>query len=234
VFVRQKAQSMFSRARAGVNKATTMANDGRQAIGNVIGKGGTEANAVLGKVKAFLPNGGLNPSKLNPHSMIGGKGGIQRNPTNQIGGKGGTQDDIGGKGGTQDSGNIGGKGGTQDPVIPGPGDDTSLVKGGVTDATEDLGKKVLSGVAPKALSALGVAGDVFDALGPIGDLIGLGMSIFGGVEAHKATEAKAAAAKAAQTAQDAAQASINKPPAVRGSGATLNTAKVQPVANVHF
>jgi hypothetical protein len=36
--------------------------------------------------------------------------------------------------------------------------------------------------------AMEVGGEVLDALGPVGDLLGLGMSIFGGVEGKKHAE----------------------------------------------
>ncbi len=57
----------------------------------------------------------------------------------------------------------------------------------VDDAT-DTASKVASGVSKGAeagYTALGAVGDVMDALGPLGDIVGLGLSIFSGVEGHK-------------------------------------------------
>lgn len=56
---------------------------------------------------------------------------------------------------------------------------TTVVKG-AQDA-----KNMVSGVANIAEKGMGVAEGVVDAMGPIGDIVGLGMGIFGAVEAHK-------------------------------------------------
>jgi hypothetical protein len=79
--------------------------------------------------------------------------------------------------------------------------------------------KVLSGV-----------GEAMDFLGPIGDLIGIGLSIFGVIESGKATAQK-------EQAQQQAEAMANKPvqaPVGKAVGATLDTARAMAPTQVHF
>ncbi len=59
-----------------------------------------------------------------------------------------------------------------------------------------------SGLSDGLEGGLGIAEGVVDTLGPIGDLVGLGMGIFGGIEAHKEAEEKEASAKQQQQAVD--------------------------------
>lgn len=108
--------------------------------------------------------------------------------------------------------------------------------GGEEEAGENLAGKVAGKVGEqvgsKLATGLGIAGDVLDALGPIGDLIGLGLSIFGGVEGAKQAQAK-------ETAQKQETQQLNKPITDRpqaSTGATFSTLKgmgQQPVSS-HF
>ena len=100
------------------------------------------------------------------------------------------------------------------------------------DDAMDAAGKVASGASKAAegvYSAIGVAGDVMDALGPIGDLIGLGLGIFGGVEAHKEQEQKEqATAQAQQVASE---------PTLKTSGAAVTSSldtKGGQSANIHY
>lgn len=101
------------------------------------------------------------------------------------------------------------------------------------DDAMDAAGKVASGASKAAegvYSAVGVAGDVMDALGPIGDLIGLGLGIFGGVEAHKEQEQKQQATKQAQE--------VASQPTLKTSGAavttTLDSKNAGQSANIHY
>lgn len=96
----------------------------------------------------------------------------------------------------------------------------------------------LSGKAQKAVSSvgegldagLGLAGDIADAFGPVGDLIGIGLSIFGGIEGHEAQKSK-------ESAEDAQQSAVSAPiqsQAPAQIGATLKTQGQQQVSQVHY
>jgi len=102
----------------------------------------------------------------------------------------------------------------------------------LSGATDDWVSKVsstASKVGEGVDTGLGIAGDVMDAFGPVGDLIGLGLSIFGGIEGHKAEEQK-------EQAQNQQQQLVAKPiqTNVAGQiGATLKTAGQQQVLQGH-
>lgn len=96
------------------------------------------------------------------------------------------------------------------------------VMDGVDDAVS-MGSKVLTG-----------ASTVLDALGPIGDLLGLGMAIFGGVEAHHQEKIEAAAQSKAEGAMAAPTSSMTAANTAMTTG-TLDTSHPgQAVAAAHF
>tara|TARA_R110002167_G_scaffold6585_2_gene30838 strand:+ start:4015 stop:5208 length:1194 start_codon:yes stop_codon:yes gene_type:complete len=112
----------------------------------------------------------------------------------------------------------------------------ATVQSGVDDATR--GAKMVTGaaddVASMASKGLELGGTVLDALGPVGDLLGLGMAIFGGAEAsHQESVEK----KAQADAQSAMAAPVT---AGQGTGGAMTTATLdtshpgQAVASSHF
>lgn len=118
------------------------------------------------------------------------------------------------------------------PSVPNPhaglGGDTSNLAGDVDSAVSKV-SQTASKVGEAVDTGLGIAGDVMDALGPVGDLIGLGLSIFGGIEGHKAEEQK-------EDAQQQQLSAVKQPVSVNTSapiGATLKTMGQQQVAQVH-
>ena len=92
------------------------------------------------------------------------------------------------------------------------------------------GAKVASGLS----KAAEVGGTVLDALGPVGDLLGLGMAIFGGVEA---THQEGVEKRAQATAESAMAAPVT---AGQGAGGAMTTATLdtshpgQAVAQSHY
>tara|TARA_R100001463_G_scaffold1643_2_gene7194 strand:- start:4031 stop:5167 length:1137 start_codon:yes stop_codon:yes gene_type:complete len=120
----------------------------------------------------------------------------------------------------------------------GSGEEAPTIIGGAggeeeagADAAGAIAKKAATQVGSKLATGLGIAGDVLDALGPIGDLIGLGLSIFGGVEGAKEAKAK-------ETAQKQETQQLNKPLPKPGAstGATFSTLKGmgQAPVSAHF
>ena len=86
--------------------------------------------------------------------------------------------------------------------VKGVAGQVSQVGKGVGAVGEDIASgatKAVEGVS----AGLETAGAVADALGPIGDIIGIGMSIFGGVEASKAHKEQEDSMKTAQSAVSA-------------------------------
>lgn len=101
---------------------------------------------------------------------------------------------------------------------------------GVADVGKDVasvGSKVVTGVT----AGLETAGAVADALGPIGDIVGLGMAIFGGIEDHKVH-------KEDESANTSAQQAIQAPVqgnTTQSANASLDTAKEAQVgASSHY
>mgnify|MGYP003627278718 CR=1 FL=1 len=117
--------------------------------------------------------------------------------------------------------------------ITGAGNDltqgASKVAGAADDALQ-TGAKVASGLS----KAAEVGGTVLDALGPVGDLLGLGMAIFGGVEA---THQEGVEKRAQATAESAMSAPVT---AGQGAGGAMTTATLdtshpgQAVAQSHY
>ena len=116
----------------------------------------------------------------------------------------------------------------------------SDVKGGVRSTASNLHASVMSSVggasedveraigtgARVASGAMEATAGVLDALGPIGDILGVGLSIFGGVEAKRE---KAKAMDASKTAEQ----EVAKPVAQTTQQATnvsLDTAKQSPMS----
>ncbi len=104
------------------------------------------------------------------------------------------------------------------------------------DTAGQVGEDIASGVS-KAQgvvdAGISTAGTVLDALGPIGDILGVGMTIFGGIEDaithHKAAEQ----AKEAEATMK--QPIANATPAAQTTTATLDTSKIsQASASAHF
>lgn len=94
-------------------------------------------------------------------------------------------------------GQIGGALSDVQEQVKGVAGQVSQVGRGVSAVGEDVASgasKAVEGIS----AGLETAGAVADALGPIGDLIGLGMSIFGGVEEHKEHEQEKQANQQAQ------------------------------------
>lgn len=91
----------------------------------------------------------------------------------------------------------------------------------------NVGSKAVAGVS----AGLETAGAVADALGPIGDLVGLGMAIYGGIEGHREHAED-------QTANIVAQGHLSTPLAGQTQQTTnvsLDTSKaVQPTLMGHF
>ncbi len=117
---------------------------------------------------------------------------------------------------------------TNKPSMPNPHANLS----GATDDADNLVSKVgstASKVSEGVDAGLGVAGDVMDAFGPIGDLIGIGLSIFGGIEGHKAEEEK-------ESAQQQQTSAVSKPitqASAQPIGATLKTSGTQQIVSSH-
>lgn len=117
---------------------------------------------------------------------------------------------------------------TNKPSMPNPHASLS----GATEDADSLVSKVsstASKVSEGVDAGLGVAGDVMDALGPIGDLIGIGLSIFGGIEGHKAEEQK-------EEAQQQQASQVSKPITQSSAapiGATLKTSGTQQIVSSH-
>ena len=88
---------------------------------------------------------------------------------------------------------------------------------GVGEDVANVATKAIGGVS----AGLETAGVVADALGPIGDLVGLGMAIFGGIKAHEAHER-------AEKANEQAQQQVSQAPqtaSMASTTASLDTAK---------
>ena len=119
------------------------------------------------------------------------------------------------------------------PSMPNPHASMGGGGGGISDDLTSLGGKAQKAVASagEGLDAgLGIAGDVADAFGPIGDLIGIGLTIFGGIEGASAQKAK-------ESAEDAQQSAVSAPIQTQTGqaiGATLKTQGQQQVGNVHY
>ena len=107
---------------------------------------------------------------------------------------------------------------------------------GLSTTAGQVGDDIASGVskAQGVIDAgISTAGTVLDALGPIGDILGVGMGIFGGVEDaithHKAAEQ----AKDAEATMK--QPVANATPAAQTTSTTLDTSKIsQASASAHF
>ena len=105
--------------------------------------------------------------------------------------------------------------------------------GGISDDLTSLGgkaQKAVSSVGEGLDAGLGIAGDIADAFGPVGDLIGIGLSIFGGIEGHEAQKSK-------ESAEDTQQSAVSAPiqsQAPAQIGATLKTQGQQQVSQVHY
>jgi len=99
--------------------------------------------------------------------------------------------------------------------------------GAVGEDVADTATKVIGGVS----KGLETAGVVADALGPIGDLLGLGMAIFGGIKAHQAHErAEQSNVEASQQVSQQAQQQTGAT-----TGVSLDTSKpAQAVASSHY
>ena len=91
----------------------------------------------------------------------------------------------------------------------------------------NVGSKAVAGVS----AGLETAGAVADALGPIGDLVGLGMAIYGGIEGHREHAEDA-------SANQSAQGQMSKPisgETQQTTNVSLDTSKaVQPTLMGHF
>lgn len=112
------------------------------------------------------------------------------------------------------------------PAFPAEDAGTPTTRPQVLAGAGEEGEEGLS-MAGKVMSGVGEA---MDFLGPIGDLIGIGLSIFGGIESGKATAQK-------EQAQQQAEAQANKPiqaPIGKAVGATLDTARAMAPTQVHF
>lgn len=95
----------------------------------------------------------------------------------------------------------------------------------VGDDVANTATKV-AGVASKGLEA---GASVLDALGPIGDILGIGMAIFGGIEQHRE---KKEAMESSQSAE--AQVKNSSAPTTKGlvasTNVSLDTSKQQGVS----
>lgn len=67
--------------------------------------------------------------------------------------------------------------------------------GRLTDGVEDAGRTLTSGLE----KGIGMAEGVVDALGPVGDVIGLAASIFGGIKAHQEHKEEESSAEQSQS-----------------------------------
>jgi hypothetical protein len=107
---------------------------------------------------------------------------------------------------------------------------------GLSTTAGQVGDDIASGVskAQGVIDAgISTAGTVLDALGPIGDLLGVGMGIFGGIEdaiGHHKAEEQAKNAEATMK-----QPVANATPAAQTTSITLDTSKIsQASASAHF
>lgn len=171
--------------------------------------GDADRQSALDQVRRTLGGSG-NPPTTNPHAQapVGGDDASSRLTPNT-----GRPADLStpSTGQTPATEPDAGVPSTRPQALAGAGDD-------LEEGASTMGK-VMSGV-----------GEAMDFLGPIGDLIGIGLSIFGGVEAGKASDEKA-------QAQSQAEAQANKAPVApvgKAIGATLDTARAMPVSQVHF
>lgn len=118
-------------------------------------------------------------------------------------------------------------------TLSGATDDAASMAGKVASA----GSKVASGVEDAVnvgTKVMGAASGVMDAMGPVGDLLGLGMAIFSGVESHHHEKIEAHAQSVAQGAMAAPTANIRAAGNAMTTG-TLDTSHPgQAVAASHF
>tara|TARA_R110002072_G_scaffold24198_6_gene82653 strand:- start:1414 stop:2886 length:1473 start_codon:yes stop_codon:yes gene_type:complete len=141
------------------------------------------ANATLGNLSSSLKSGANNIAGHVP------TGGMAETSTNIHASVSQALEDF--------KGQVGGALSDVQSQIKGVAGQVSQVGKGVGAVGEDIASgasKAVEGIS----TGLEVAGGVADALGPIGDLIGLGMSIFGGVEEHKEHEQEKQANQQAQ------------------------------------
>ena len=144
--------------------------------GSLTGGGDSAGNDMLGKLGSMLQQhvgatlgakGANAPTAMNAHAMptIPTTTPTTTPATPTIGGKGGVETGGGGGGGDEDLMSRAG----------------GFMRNAVGDDTMNMGSRI-AGVASKGLEA---GASVLDALGPIGDILGIGMAVFGGIEQHR-------------------------------------------------
>ena len=243
-------------SKALVKAGTQAVSSGTQAVGSAV-QGGIQKgmNDVQTSAQKLLNQGadgrslsalsGGKADAMNALSQIKPNVGKPNIPNPHAGGIGGADDDGSGLQTPRSLNQSGGGAGKpvdtstpnntegfnpKDPTVSGTGANTDITIGGVSGDSPLNGTQATKEVGAMD-SVLGVAGDVMDFLGPIGDLIGIGLSIFGGVEGAKAQDEKKQAVAKAQT-----QANTNIPtaPVAKSVGATLDTGKQQFQGPSHF
>ena len=196
ILARVGAVGQRSRAVAGASQQVSSVRSNAMNVRSMI-SGDQSANATLGN---------LTDSLKSQASNIAGKvptGGMAETSTNIHASVSQALEDF--------KGQIGGALSDVQEQMKGVAGQVSQVGKGVGAVGEDIanaGSKAVEGIS----AGLETAGAVADALGPVGDLIGLGMAIFGGIAGHKEHEdavsanQKAQASIAAPVAQQTAQA----------------------------
>lgn len=174
--------------------------------GSLTGSGDNAGNDMLGKLGSTLKQrvgatlkGANAPTASNAHAPNMGDNFLDTKPIS-IGGAGGTEDSIGSK-----------------------------IAGGVRSMVGDDVANTASRVAGVAGKGLEAGASVLDALGPIGDILGIGMAIFGGIEQHRE---KKEAMESSQSAE--AQVKNSSAPTTKGlvasTNVSLDTSKQQGVS----
>ena len=172
-----------------------------------VGTMGDRFSRVLGKDYGSLGGGGAKPpTKMNVSSMVDGSANNQMDKlTSALGSK-------------------------ADGVI-------SDAKGALRSTATNLHSAVMGAGGDEAMNAItkgvGVASkametgaSVLDAMGPIGDVLGIGLSIFGGIEAHHEK-------KMEQDSVDTAKQEVAKPisaPSAPTTNVSLDTSKATPMS----
>lgn len=174
--------------------------------GSLTGSGDNAGNDMLGKLGDSLKQrvgatlrGANAPTASNAHAPSMGDNFLDTKPIS-IGGAGGTEDSLGSK-----------------------------LAGGVRSMVGDDVANTASRVAGVAGKGLEAGASVLDALGPIGDILGIGMAIFGGIEQHREK-------KEAMESSQSAEASVKNSTApttkglVASTNVSLDTSKQQGVS----
>ena len=208
-----KGAGMAYNDRAGVLNARTRiigdtVNDINARPAGLVGNLGQDANAGLRVGAGNI--GGM--GGLNVNSMVANAGTPANNALGAL------------HGASQDAQNAVGQ--ARGGLANGANNLHSLVGGVASD--------VESGVADaqKVVSAgIGVGESVLDALGPVGDLLGLGLGIFGGVEEHHEKEVAEQSATTAQSQLQAPEAKTTQ----ASVGGSLDTSHQAPAsAPLHY